>query len=483
MLLILALGLSLQQLRTALAADNVSSLPGWEGALPSPWYSGYLSFGKKHLHYVMVEAETKPETAPVVLWMNGGPGCSSMDGLFYEHGPLLVSDDGSTLVRNPYSWSKLATMLYLEAPVGVGYSYSENATDMQNLNDEQTASDNLQALHVFFGLYPELKTREFYVSGESYAGVYVPTLSSKIYRDPTVDWNMKGFIVGNGIFSWKLMQQSTIPFLYGHGALSSWNMKKIDAACHGDYVKAPSDECTDLVNKASEAARGLNFYDYYRDCFQKESGNEEQPLLTARAIASKPELLIDLVQQPRPRHPALEALISVNEDVPCIDSVGGTEYLGKPEVRTALHIDPSLPGWEICSGKIGYTRNMSYWAPEYYREMQDKYKILVYNGDTDMACDYVADQMGIEHAAAVDPKMDWVQWKVGKGDGSQVAGFITKFVTKGPGMYFATVKGAGHMVPQWKPQEALELLQRFLANDLGPATPSKKRHGEVLVSV
>eukprot|EP00971_Amphidinium_carterae_P275296 5462209-Amphidinium_carterae.1 len=242
-----------------------------------------------------------------------------MDGLFYEHGPLLISEDGSTLVRNPYSWTKLATMLYLEAPVGVGYSYSENATDMQNLNDEQTAADNLEALHVFFGLYPQLKSRDFYVSGESYAGVYVPTLSSKIFKDTTVDWNMKGFVVGNGIFSWKLMQQSTIPFLYGHGALSSWNMKQIDAACHGDYVKAPTEECTELVNKAQEAARGLNFYDYYRDCFQTSSGNAGL-LLTAREIANKPELLVDLIQQPRPKHPALAAQSNVNEDVPCIDS-------------------------------------------------------------------------------------------------------------------------------------------------------------------
>mmetsp|Transcript_62711 Transcript_62711/g.149608 ORF Transcript_62711/g.149608 Transcript_62711/m.149608 type:complete len:481 (-) Transcript_62711:246-1688(-) len=464
-----------QSLVLALAApaeDKVSSLPGWSGDLPSTWYSGYLSFGVKHLHYVLVEAETSPQTAPVVLWMNGGPGCSSMDGLFYEHGPLLVNEGGSALVRNNFAWSKLATMLYLEAPVGVGYSYSENKTDLEHLNDEQTASDNLQALKVFFSLYPELKSRDFYVSGESYAGVYVPTLSHKIFQDSSVDWNMKGFIVGNGIFSWKLMQASTVPFLYGHGAISSRAMKKIDTACHGDYVKNVTEECEQLVNKAQQASQGLNFYDFYRDCFQKGDA-QSNGILTGREIGKKPELLLDLVQRPRPVHPALMA-DRVGEDVPCIDSVGGTEYLGRSDVRSALHIASSLPGWAICSGSIAYSRNMSYFAPEHYRAMKDKYKILVYNGDTDMACDYVADQWGVDLVGAeVDSKMDWVPWKVSKGDGSQISGFITKYVTKGPGMYFATVKGAGHMVPQWKPQEASELLDRFLNNHLGEESEQK----------
>lgn len=436
-------------------ADRVTSLPGFPGPLPTEWFSGYLSFGKKHLHYVLVESESKDPNAPLLLWMNGGPGCSSMDGLFYEHGPLLVDRFGTSLLQNPWSWNKLATVLYLEAPVGVGYSYSEDKDDKLHLNDTQTAQDNLQALKVFFSLYPEYKTRPFYVSGESYGGVYVPTLSLQVFMDSTVDWNMQGFIVGNGVFDWKLMRQSGIAFLHGHGAVSWREKAAIDAACGADY-SAPSQECERLLTQAEQKADGLNVYDFYRTCFHE--GAAAAGRLTAGRIAQEPDLLREVVRAPRPPHPAL------GEDVPCIDSVGGTVWLSRPEVRAALHVEPSLANWTICAGDIGYTRDMSYSAPKIYAQMKDKYRILVYNGDTDMACDFVADSWAMDRInATVDPSVDWVPWTIKTLDGAQTAGFITKYQT-GPGMYFMTVKGAGHMVPQWKPQSAFEMLDRFLNN-------------------
>lgn len=91
---------------------KVAGLPGWTGPMPSDWYSGFVSVGAtKHLHYVFVEAETDPVNSPLMLWLNGGPGCSSLDGLMYEHGPLLVNHNGTELVRNPHSWSTVANVL------------------------------------------------------------------------------------------------------------------------------------------------------------------------------------------------------------------------------------------------------------------------------------------------------------------------------------------------------------------------------------
>mmetsp|Transcript_87147 Transcript_87147/g.154272 ORF Transcript_87147/g.154272 Transcript_87147/m.154272 type:complete len:471 (+) Transcript_87147:46-1458(+) len=433
------------------AADEVKSLPGWEGELPSRWFSGYLSFGKKHLHYILVETESKEPDAdvPLILWMNGGPGCSSLDGLFYEHGPLLINEDGKSFTKNPHSWNKLGHVLYMEAPVGVGYSYSEDPKDTEQLNDEQTASDNLAALKAFFGLYPEHKKREFFVSGESYGGVYVPTLSLKIFEDPSVDWNMQGFLVGNGVFDWNLMAESSVPFLYGHGAISTRQKKQIDEACKGNFAH-PSEDCEHLMDAAMENAKGLNGYDFYRDCFQQTAP------LSAWHLARQPHLLTSLREAPRPPHPAL------GMNVPCIDSVGGTNWLGRPDVRAALHIETSLPAWEICSSNINYTRDMSYSAPKLYAKMAEKYRILVYNGDTDMACDYLSDSWAVDSInVTVDPDMDWVPWHMDEDGGQQTVGFVTRYQTK-LGLYFLTVKGAGHMVPQWKPAVASAMLERFL---------------------
>lgn len=88
--------------------DIVDSLPGWNDKLPSRHFSGYLSIpsvnnSTSNLHYYLVEAEQNAETAPTILWLNGGPGCSSLDGWVYEHGPFEISLDG-TLTPRSYRW-------------------------------------------------------------------------------------------------------------------------------------------------------------------------------------------------------------------------------------------------------------------------------------------------------------------------------------------------------------------------------------------
>lgn len=378
-----------------------------------------------------------------------------MDGLFWEHGPLLTSEHGNRLIRNPWAWSKLANMLYLEAPVGVGYSYSDDVSDYNTLDDQVTAQDNLQALKVFFSKFPEYKQRAFYVTGESYGGVYVPTLSYAIFQDSTVDWNMTGFAVGNGVMDWTLMAESSVPFLYGHGAISGPFMQQIEKTCQGQYAN-PSDACQTLLNVVTQNTAGLNMYDFYRDCFAHQGIQSRRGPVLGWELAKNPSLFKEVVKAPRPAHAAL------GENVPCIDSVGGTEWLSTPAVRSALHIKDGLPAWTICSDAIHYTTNQNYSAPRLYDQMAGKYRILIYNGDTDMACDYVADSTAMNQVQApVDPNEAWVPWLLDAEGGAQTVGFITSYQTE-PGMHFLTVKGAGHMVPQWKPQVAYAMMDRFL---------------------
>ena len=157
----------------ARASDEVTYLPGQNfTSLNFRHYSGYLqSNGKKQLHYWFLESQNNPSTDPLVLWLNGGPGCSSLDGEMYEHGAFYTTEDGETIYLNPNSWNTVANMLYLEAPVGVGFSYSPDKADYTN-NDNQTALDNYQALLNFFTLFPEYQSHEFFITGESYGGIY-----------------------------------------------------------------------------------------------------------------------------------------------------------------------------------------------------------------------------------------------------------------------------------------------------------------------
>ena len=169
----------------AIAEHEITALPGWSHPLPSRQYSGFISAEEatttgheRFLHYVFVEAENSPETAPVVLWTNGGPGCSSLEGYMNEMGPLRpdpADPDGQRLTRNPYTWNLHANMLYLEHGVGVGFSYSNGGN--VELDDESDARDVHWFLRNFFfpqdGAegFAEYANNEFYLTGESYAGV------------------------------------------------------------------------------------------------------------------------------------------------------------------------------------------------------------------------------------------------------------------------------------------------------------------------
>jgi carboxypeptidase C (cathepsin A) len=110
--------------------DVVQGLPNVVLPLPSKWYSGYLSVtDSKALHYVLVQSLNNATTDPLLLWFNGGPGCSSMEGLFAELGPFIF-DDGETFIKpNPYPWNMNASVLYIESPAGVGFSIANNTPD------------------------------------------------------------------------------------------------------------------------------------------------------------------------------------------------------------------------------------------------------------------------------------------------------------------------------------------------------------------
>jgi serine carboxypeptidase-like clade I len=139
-----------------------------------------------------IEAETDPANAPVTLWLNGGPGCSSADGLMYEQGPLhfadpyvggdepLDTDTPPALKLNPNRWTKLSNMIFLEAPAGVGYSYFTDSNDAFT-NDDITAADNFRFLQGFFQGFSEYSSNRFFVSGESYAGGMLLLLCFCVY--------------------------------------------------------------------------------------------------------------------------------------------------------------------------------------------------------------------------------------------------------------------------------------------------------------
>uniref|UniRef100_A0A8D3BVA3 Carboxypeptidase n=1 Tax=Scophthalmus maximus TaxID=52904 RepID=A0A8D3BVA3_SCOMX len=447
------------------AGDEVTFLPGLVKQPNFKQYSGYLSVaGGKHLHYWFVESQKDPSSDPVVLWLNGGPGCSSLDGLLTEHGPFLIQDDGVTLQYNPYSWNKIANMLYLESPAGVGFSYSD--VPNYETNDTEVSMNNYQALKEFFRLFPEYSSNKLFLTGESYGGIYIPTLSERVMEDSSL--NLQGIAVGNGMASYEMNDNSLVYFSYYHGLLGRalWTRLQMfccrDGTC--DFYNSQDKNCSDSVSEVQSIvySSGLNMYNLYAPC----AGGVGQ-----RVSVDGGQLVIRDLGNLFINHPwsrlwsqKLRGLAfhhaSVRLDPPCTNSTPSYLYLNSPFVKAALHISPKALDWLICSLEVNmnYGRIYMDMRKQYLKLLSAlKYRVLVYNGDVDMACNFMGDEWFVE-SLQQEVVVQRRPWFYDDDDGRQVGGFIKEFEN----MAFLTVKGSGHMVPSDKPIAAFAMFTRFI---------------------
>lgn len=125
---------------------------------------------------MFTESMNDPKSDPVIIWFNGGPGCSSMLGLMQELGPVVVNDGEAFFETNPYPWNMKASVLFIESPAGVGWSYAGKDSDLDT-NDMVQSQDAMNALRDWYTKFPEYLANELFVSGESYGGIYVPYLA------------------------------------------------------------------------------------------------------------------------------------------------------------------------------------------------------------------------------------------------------------------------------------------------------------------
>jgi len=447
----------------------ILSLPGLKEKASFRSFSGYLkSTGQRHLFYWFVESQNDPQKDPVVLWFNGGPGCSSMEGMLHEHGPYQIQPDGKSIKLNPYSWNKIANVLYIEAPAGVGYSYSDDGNYVTG--DAETANANLEAVKDFFRQFPEFAKNEFYISGESYAGIYVPTLATQVASEPSI--NLKGIAVGNGLSSYTINDNSAIYFMYYHGFLGGKLWKSLKAACcplfvdsrkRCDFKSGASADST--CRKIFEEVQykvwmsGVNPYNVMASC---AGGVNAYSAVESESKLGHTSLFLD--------NPSLRlrkgnfSMMAADEEEgvspPCTDGSDLLTYLNSDAVRTALHVSPKVGKWNFCSGFIGQTYRHEYQKMDdfYHKLLEKKIRILVYNGDLDLACNFLGDQWFVNglNAPLKSAKRPWLV--VDEAGQKQIAGFVKDF----EGISFMTVKGAGHMVPTDKPVESLEMFKRFL---------------------
>ncbi len=129
-----------------------------------------------------------------MLWLNGGPGCSSLTGLFMELGPSSI-DENIQVKYNPYSWNSNASVIFLDQPVNVGFSYSGDSVS----NTAAAGKDVYALLTLFFKQFPEYAHQDFHIAGESYGGHYLPIFTAEILSHRKRNINLKSIMIGNGL--------------------------------------------------------------------------------------------------------------------------------------------------------------------------------------------------------------------------------------------------------------------------------------------
>ncbi|KAL5546696.1 hypothetical protein UlMin_006383 [Ulmus minor] len=460
-------------------ADKIKKLPG-QPSVKFQQFSGYVTVDEKKqraLFYYFVEAQKDPHSKPLVLWLNGGPGCSSVGaGAFTEHGPFLPTN-GKTLIKNEYSWNREANMLYLESPAGVGFSYSANKSFYSTLNDKIAARDSLVFLLGWFGKFPEYKNIDFFIAGESYAGHYVPQLAHLILKSKA-KINLKGIAIGNPALDFETDQNSMIDYSWSHGLISDLTYKLFTSNCtYSEFYKAIIIEKQDLSPACIRA-----YQQYEKEYTGKIDiyfiiGNycitsiEEMPLMQMfhRGLSSNiPQNLFSFDSD----SVALDEKKIVGEYEDCIDKKASI-YLNRKDVQKALHA--RLVGtkrWTICTNNKDFNYDSNDLANIQTifvvgSLVKSGIRVIVYSGDQDRAVPFIGTRRlvnGLAKELGLKTTVPYKAWFESK----QVGGWTQVY---GDHLSFATIRGASHGTPTTQPARSFLLFKSFLSGKPLPIQP------------
>ncbi|KAI5560204.1 hypothetical protein BDE02_16G031100 [Populus trichocarpa] len=445
------------------ADDKLLSLPG-QPRVSFQQYAGYVTVDENQdraLFYYFVEAETDPASKPLVLWLNGGPGCSSVGaGAFSEHGPFRPSGGGS-LVRNHYSWNKEANMLYLESPAGVGFSYAANQSFYDLVNDTITVQDNFVFLQNWFLKFPEYKNRDLFITGESYAGHYVPQLADLIVKSG-LKFNLKGIALGNPLLEFSTDLNSEGDFYWSHGLISNPTYELLSAVCNtsqllreriGNSLSASCSKVSDQLN--AEIPNAIDPYDVTANvCLSFGAsllGVQNNPLTLRFRLFSSAESLQEALSQQKAQE-------SID---PCVQEETFV-YLNRKDVQESFHAKlVGTPKWTFCSGVVNYDlRNLEIPTIDVVGSLVNSgVRVLVYSGDQDSVIPFTGSRTLVEGLAkklglnATVPYTPWFEDK-------QVGGWTQVY---GDILTFSTIRGGSHMAPFPSPGRSLALFEAFLS--------------------
>lgn len=367
-------------------------------------------------------------SVPFVLWLTGGPGCSSALAALTENGPFTV-ESNSEVVANPYAWTNVADVVYVDQPLGTGFSVVGDPRNYVT-NEVTVALDMREFLLHFLQQYPSLKDRPFFITGESYAGHYIPSVAHSLLENPLPGIQLKGIAIGNG---W-------VDPISQYPAYATFARETNMVGDIGyQLAKQALEECTSLIER------------------------QMWPVALVQCNA----VITGLLGKRNPYD------IRMQCDAPpfCYNMTSLVSFMNDPVVQKALGVQKP---WKQCSTVV-YAFMLDDWVTELRTkvgEILDKgVHVLVYSGDQDFICNWRGGEAWVKrtqwkHAEEfrATPYKTWVV------DGVPMGEEITA-----ANLRFLRLYQAGHMVPMDVPKAALSMLSEFLTvKETGSYNPPKQ---------
>ncbi|KAL1189341.1 Serine carboxypeptidase-like 8 [Cardamine amara subsp. amara] len=407
----------------------VKFLPGFEGPLPFELETGYIGIGEKEevqFFYYFIKSENNPKEDPLLIWLNGGPGCSCLGGIFFENGPVglkfeVYNGSAPSLFSTTYSWTKMANIIFLDQPVGSGYSYSR--TPMEKTSDTSEVKRIHEFIQKWLSNHPQFYSNPFYVVGDSYSGKIVPPVVQEISNGNYIcckpPINLQGYMLGNPVTYIELERNYRIPFAHGMALISDELYESLKRACRGNYydVDPRNTKCLKLVEEYHKCTDRINIHHTLTpDC--------DVTNVTSPNCYYYPYHLIEC-------------------------------WANDESVREALHvIKGSIGKWVRCNRNLSYNHDIRNSIPYHVNNSIRGYRSLIYSGDHDITIPFQASQAWIK-SLNYPIIHDWRPWMIK----DQIAGYTKTYSNK---MTYATIKASGHTA-EYRPNETFIMFQRWIS--------------------
>lgn len=417
-------------------------------------YAGYItvdeSVGSNMFFWLFTAQDGNPD-APLLAWLNGGPGSSSLYGLFGEVGPFSVNPQGQ-LVRRLTSWNQHYSLLFIDNPVGTGFSYTESTSGFST-TELDVATNLYSGLAQFFTAFPEFQKRDFYLCGESYAGKYVPATASFIDQQNSklAQYNKNNDLDVEGIVDIALKYNVSIPLAgisIGDGMMSPIDQIPGYSVLLYSVGMASANEAAYILQQEQLIVQLINENEYEQafhvfDELMNGDFTSSPPYVANISGFSNYFNLANPVYPPNPY----------------------TQYVSSAKVKAALHVDVRRPFFDYNKTVEQYL--ISDWMKDVRTELLNVlnggYRVLIYSGQYDIILNAPSTQNFLQ-------KLPWtynqlwnksskVVWKIAN-DPTGPAGYVIS----AENLHFVVMRGAGHILPMDQPFRAQDMITRFIDN-------------------